>query len=409
MITILNKQSILNIYCLILLFSSLVHGYIRVRVGAGFEIYIFIILFLAILFLQNNKVVLKEYLPLLLIVLLSFISNILGYLNFFNENLVDSFNSNITFESKMIVDSFRFYVGVMFLFISFWVITSLEILIKTIYIFLLGALSQALYGIMEFFLKLNGSTFLLINEKSIEKEMIVRSYGTFFEPSQYGIFIGATILFYLLFLKLSVSTKYEKSFLVKYSNIVILIFLFALLFSISRAAFIAFFIAIIPYIIMNVYKPKIYISLIIGLMFFFSFDFFSHIETQIFKGFALYESSYENTLLNRLLGIVSIYNVALQKVFEFPYGAGIGSSYFVFGNPGILFKVMYELGIVNSLVILSIVVYIFFVILRMKYYKMELLSLLVFLIIALQNYDSYSHVWILFMLFVLYNVPKFIM
>lgn len=403
-----TKINLVNIYYCILFLVSLVYGYVRIRFGAGWEIYLPLIFILSIAFLHKRVTITKEIFLLLMVVLLTILTNIVMYVYFFNQNIVDSFNSSITLDSRMVVEFIRFFSAIFFIIISFWLVNSYDRFIKSIYFFILGSLIQALYGVLEFFLKWNGITYFLLNDKSVSMSNIIRSYGTFFEPSQFGIFIGGSLLLYLVFLKIGKNSIYAKSILYRNVKTVIFIYMLALLFSLSRAAFIAIFIALLPYFFKNLFKFKFYFAgLLIFIGIYFFLDSIPFLQEKIEKGFSLTESDYENTLLNRIFSVLNLLYQFNDRLIDYPLGVGTGISTLLYGHSGAVFKIIFELGLITSLLFGWIFMNLLYAIIKTRYYKIELISLLIFLSVALVNYDSYVHIWIYFMLFVIYSTHKF--
>jgi hypothetical protein len=389
-----------------------VYGYLRIRIGAGWQL-VFFPLFL--LFLHHLSTIGEKelsspwsqfsyFLPIALF--LPFIlSNVVGLLGYDNSKIFDIDNENITLYLSMFVNSIRYFFVLLFIYISLTFLKNSFRVNRAIEMFLFTSVMQGIYGIYEFLLKKNGVYSFILNEKAVNN-ITPRPFGTFYEPSQFGNFIIASILLYFVYISYAKIINHN-SFLVKYRKIAIIILFMSAILSLSRSAFLSFAISIVilsPYFLFKKETYKI-IFTIFGCLFLINLVYnLEFLLISYENSFRIYESSYENTVLNRVDSILTLMsNMPIHLV-----GVGVGVSDLLNMRVGAWFTYVYDLGMINFLFVGIIILNIFksIITVRNKQLKYTLLLLHIYMVIILFSYDSYLHLWIWFLFIIMYIISS---
>lgn len=411
------KINILSLFYFIILLLPLIQTELRIRIGAGWQLYIPLIflLFIAIL-VKKKKDFINYFISIFILFLLMIISDIYGYMVFHDYPLTSNLISQIvSLEARMGVESVRYVTSIVFFFITLYLIKSFTILLKSTKMFLYAVLFQAFYGAYEFLVKFVFTFLPLINSKAYSHGTY-RVFGTFYEPSQYGQFILIGMLVLILYKRvLKQFNIYDNSIFVKHYKKLLLLFLIALLLSLSRAAMLAGFIVYIIHLISSLYSLRKIVKVII----------FSGIITLLFTMYVnivLTDQQYQNWiylltsdtgngLIARINGVIDGLIVSISYSFTNYLGIGQGTLILTSGNTPFLLRLISETGILVSfgyLIFISSILYNNSRNIIFKDIKHHIFLIVIALLIIQLNYSSTNDPWIWFLLALLYKFPKLI-
>jgi len=410
------KINIYNIFYLIIFLLPLIQTELRIRIGAGWQLYIPFIFLLFVVILKKRKKSFYNYgLTTLILLMFTLLSDIFGYFEYKDFSLSESLMQQIhTIEARMLVENVRFIASILFLIITLYLLKSYQLLLKSLKTFLYASLFQAVYGIYEFVSKISLHFLPLLNKKGYSHGT-TRLFGTFFEPSQYGQFMLISILSLILYSSLNNKfSQYIKSdfFIKNYKKILFLFFVTYLL-SLSRAAFLIGFVVLIIYFLSSITSIKRLFRLMIFLSFV-SLSFYIYLSSVLsqteYKNWTyLLTSDTGNGLIARIYLIFNYFNSITHYIFSHPFGIGNGLAIVENGMLPFFFRLPMESGLI---IFLFYLLFIFLILLRNTIYtknksiKLNIFMLLIGILIAQFNYSSTNDPWIWFLLALLYRIPK---
>ena len=406
------RVNLLGIFYLIVFLLPLIQTELRIRVGAGWQLYIPLIFLLYISILTKKRDFYNYFIMGNVLMLLMLVSNFYGYYIYSDYHLTqDLLKHIVSIEGRMGVESVRYTSSILFFLTTLYVVNNFSVLIKSLRWFLYASLFQGIYGIYEVIAK-TALTFLpLVNSKAYHHGTF-RVYGTFYEPSQYGQFMLIGILCLFLYKSLAKSHNLSVSdVLIKHYKKVYLVMSAGLMLSLSRAAFVATAFIMFVYLLASIFSLKRFITLIsavlvIWLSFFIYLNHFLS-EEESRRWIYLLTSSSGNGLLARIeRTFIGIYAI-LTRMVQHPLGIGQGVAILMSGTMPFMFRLVIESGV---LVWIGYIVFLFNVWFRNIFHiknteiKINLLLLYLALLIIQFNYSSDNDPWIWFLLAILFKV-----
>lgn len=402
-----------RLFYLIIFLLPFIQTELRIRIGAGWQLYIPLIFLLFFsLMVKINKF--KNFVFLTIILFISMLfSNIYGYylINNFYSLSMDQLQQIQSIEAVMSVETFRWIACIMFFSITLFMTKNLLIYLKALRIFIFSVFFQALYGIYELIVKLYLSFLPLLNIKAYSHDTF-RVFGTFFEPSQYGLFIlvGITIFAYYLSLLKRINYQIQYDLLFKYQNIIFIILIIALFLSLSRAAMLIGIVLLLINFLISLFRAN---HLIKNLFIISFIAFFAYLYLFVFLDdnkretwFYLLTSNEGNGLFARIYLVINdMYEFLILFFYNF-LGTGQGTAIILEqGMVPFIFRFFLENGFFISI---SYLFFIFTIIRRAKkrHYKFTKKTLLISLIticLIQFNYNSTTDPWIWFLFALLYN------
>jgi len=412
------KINIYNTFYLIIFSLPLVQTELRIRIGAGWQLYVPLIFLLFVVILKKRKKSFYNYgLTTLILLIITLLSNIFGYFEYKDFSLSEGLMQQIhTIEARMLVENVRFISSILFFLITLYLLRSYQLLLKSLKIFLYASLFQAIYGIYEFISKIVFHFLPLLNTKGYSHNT-TRLFGTFFEPSQYGQFMLISMLSLILYSSLNnIFSQYIKSdlFMKNYKKILFLFFVTFLL-SLSRAAFLIGFVVLIIYFLSSITSIKRLLRLVIFLSFV-SLSFYIYLssvltQTEYENWTYLLTSDTGNGLIARIYSIFDYFSSVTYYIYSHPFGIGNGLAMLENGMLPFFFRLPMESGLI---IFLSYLLFVFLILLRNEIYtknkiiKLSIFMLLTGILISQLNYSSTNDPWIWFLLALLYRAPKLI-
>jgi hypothetical protein len=408
------KINILHLFYLIIILLPLVDTILRVRIGAGWQLYIPLIFLLFLSLVVKYKDFSKYFSIAIIVIIFLIFSNIIGYIQYYDYKLPDMLISQVgALEYRMIVESIR-YLSALFFFIStLYLVRNTKVLGRVLIFFLYSVLIQSVYGIYEFLVKKNQMILPLLSERSSDSANI-RVYGTFYEPSQYGQFMLIGLLVLILYKCLtyynnnidsSIFTRNYKAFLV--------LFFISIILSFSRAAFVILIAVLFIYFILSMTKFRKIISIIsmcvfIGVIFFIYIKFsLSMVEYE--RWLALLSADTGNGLVARINMVFDSLFRMSQYVVNNPFGVGSGTVQILgMGAAPIIFRFFVEQGIFIGILY---VVFLWSILVRVKMYSIEknlkisIYLLFTAMLMVQANYNSTVDPWFWFILAILFKAP----
>jgi hypothetical protein len=407
------KVNIVKLYYIIILLLPLIETELRIRIGAGWQLYMPLIFLLFFSILVKKKDFYNHFIIAIILILFMLISNLYGYYIYKDYPLTLDLISQIqNLEFKIIVESVR-YVSVIFFFVAtLYLINTRDRLLNSFKYFLYAVFYQALYGVYEILAKTILTFLPLINSKAYSHNTI-RVHGTFYEPSQYGLFILIGILTLLLYKSIIDQHNYRCSnMFVKHYKKILLLFLIALILSLSRAAFLVGLALLFIYFIMSVTRVR-YLLKITGLIISIFGIFVIYINLILTSGqyehwVFLLTSDIGNGLIARIYNTIDDINNQFYFVINNILGIGEGVISLQFGMIPFIFRLAIEKGVFifvgYAIFISSIYIKGFFYV-KDKIIRTNMLLLLTGLIAIQLNYSSTNDPWIWFLFAMLFNAP----
>jgi len=399
------RINIYNIYFTIILFLPLIQTELRIRIGAGWQLYIPLIFLLYFIILLKRKNFLNYFLLITISVIFISISNFYGLYLYKDFPLtVDLLQQIKSLEARMGVETVRFFASILFFFITMYLIKNLYILQKSLKYFLYASFFEVTYGFYEFISKVFLHFLPLLNTKAYSHGTY-RVFGTFYEPSQYGQFMLISILVLMLYKSLlKISNENRTDFFLKHYKKVFVFMILALFLSFSRAAMLSGIIVISIYVIFSMTNIKrifqVLSFIFVLILLFFIVIKISLTQEELDTWLFLLTSDTGNGGIARINGV--FFNLYLSWIFLLNnfLGIGQGSLILQFGMLPMFPRLLIENGIFIGLL------YILFLIklllntrnITLKRIRINFYVLIAGLIIIQMNYSSDNDPWIWFLL-----------
>jgi len=309
-----------KLFYLSVFFLPLVDSVLELRVGAGWEIYIPLIFISFFITPQifNYRISLVFILAVISVVT----SGIVGLL-LVDGNISENLRSQVhSPEAGIFVESIRFTASIMLFVLSVYFFKNEKIFKTALAIFIFSASLEALYGVYELFIKIYySSDYLpLLSQRAVERTTNIRVWGTFYEPSQFGIYMLMSLLVLLIYL-----ARYQclaADFVIKYKYLFVFVLFAGVVISLSRAAFLVLLFAAVIYFILvrqNFYKKLYSILLLTLLSSSIIFIYFYYLGEETFLQGWFYKYFESSKLMHDSIGYLS-YDYSLF----FKYISGIG-------------------------------------------------------------------------------------
>jgi len=410
---ILNiKINIYSLFYFIILLLPLIQTELRIRLGAGWQLYIPLIFLLYFLVLLKKKDFYNYFIIINISIIFTIISNFYGLYVYGNLTLSSALLEQIkSLEARMSVETVRFLVSLLFFFLTIYLVKNIQILQKSLKYFLYASWFQIVYGFYEIISKVFIHFLPLLNSKA-NSHGTYRVFGTFFEPSQYGQFVLISILVLILYKSLFNLLIFQNplnDFFVRNYKKILTFMILALLLSFSRAAMLSGLIVIGIYLILSITNIKKVLQ-IFGFLFFIGLLFFIVIKISLTSQeldawIYLLTSDTGNGAVARINLV--FYNLYLSWVFllENYLGIGQGSIVIQFGMVPMFPRLLIENGIFIGLV------YILFLMklvlnarnIVIKKIRINFYILIAGLTIIQMNYSSDNDPWIWFLLAIIFK------
>ena len=404
------RSDVITLFGVVVFLLPLVDGVLRLRLGAGWEYYIpLVILLVAALVARSTpryRARLNRYFAYLAVVgLLVFAANVVGLIRMgdveIDPVLVAQVHSPI---ARMIVETIRLWASWLVLLLCVTLIDDRGRLRRVLEAFLYGALLQASYGIYEVVTKLFAPGLPLVNPRSIERIHIVRSYGTFFEPSQFGQFMLIALLCFAVYLAIY-GDRMERR-LVRWRGLVVGLLIMGLVASLSRAAFLVGAGCLLVTLLVHrgdrTLRKTLLFSVVISVLFagvmvvYWSYRGTAEFEDWIdlFAG----QGDYENFAVNRFLAMGEALLGSATVMIRNPLGIGTGMAIFEYSTIGAPFRFTMEYGILLTLIVALLSLHVLHSLWRVRIRAVRGRLVVLFFGIAgiLFNYNSVTHAWLWF-------------
>lgn len=406
-----------HIYWVLILSLPVVDGVLRVRLGAGWEpsIILALCLFVGSLYIFNSSYCVRNiFLFFSVFFFLLLLSNFFGYF-YYSDDLILSSEQMLqirSVEARMLVESIR-YLACLFVFLfTYFYLNTIKKIVSAACAFLCAAWVEGLYGIYEFTVKINGlAGYLpLLRGDQGNAHTILRSYGTFFEPSNFGQFMACSFLFYLGFIQFAKQIDFDEGFLVRRKFLLFFVFFAAVLLSFSRTAFLGLFVGVVfkvsadflsghagrmkAAVIWGFSSGVLILAavvLVIGNVseyyvdrwLSYTFDFSSDVD-------------YENTALSRSQSFYDMALHLLKTIKDFPLGVGQGMAYLEYPFTPFIIRLPVEMGFLSTSFFLVMIFVVVMSLFRRSSLAYCFSPAFVCLLLCLANYNSTNHVWLWF-------------
>lgn len=401
-------------FLLVVLLLSLVDGSLRLRLGIGLELSVLgtLILFFFIFIPQGLHLANLLRLPITIFILLILFINLIAYYTYAREIIIDEylFDQIYSVEARIFAESLRLFACFFIFLFTIFYVNTLDRALEALRFFLFGAALQSLYGFYEFVIKYNNlvGSWPLFNQRSTFFPEILRPYGTFYEPSQFGQFM----LVALLMLLFSATLKNSPSILNKTKIFFPLFLFFMLILSLSRAAFLVGMIVLVVKVLADVLslsRERI-INAIKVVIVLFSLFFCvlcmvvimvpSYlIDDWVFGTFIdSADSETINTGSSRIFAIYTGFQLVIQYWLAYPLGIGEGVSIFNHGAFPFIFRLAIELGVLPFFLYIVFVFYILVNLLARGVSTYQLMPTYLATILIQFNYNTTNHLWIWFVI-----------
>lgn len=415
-------MNIRTIYFAVIALSPIVDGVLKVRLGAGWELSVIGAIVLFLLSLKSystSKHMQPVFTFLTLAFILLLISDLFG-LAFYSSTVVltsEQLEQINSVAARMFTESIRFLMSVFIFLFTYYYLKTTERIDTALMVFLFSALLEGLYGLYEFIVKIFGLTgvFPLLRGSGGNIQSLLRVYGTFFEPSNYGQFMAFALFLYIGYVLLSKRGVINGGYLTRRSWIVSAIFIAAILVSLSRTAFLAIAVAIVIKILSDVISLRyrrvlsafrfsiavacILIVCVTIIVLNVSDDF---LNLWIYHTFNFEpEINYENTSISRATSLFEqVYN-AILLIAKYPLGIGQGMAFLENPFSPFIVRLPLETGLVFFLAFFSIITILIYRAFFMDVLAYYFLPSAVILLVSIVNYNSTNHIWIWFSLAIL--------
>ena len=144
------RVNLLGIFYLIVFLLPLIQTELRIRVGAGWQLYIPLIFLLYISILTKKRDFYNYFIMGNVLMLLMLVSNFYGYYIYSDYHLTqDLLKHIVSIEGRMGVESVRYTSSILFFLTTLYVVNNFSVLIKSLRWFLYASLFQGIYGIYE--------------------------------------------------------------------------------------------------------------------------------------------------------------------------------------------------------------------------------------------------------------------
>ncbi len=356
------RSDVVTVFCVVVFLLPLVDGMLRIRIGAGWEYYIPLVMLVSASMVARHslryRVRINRYFAYYFAgsVLVS-ISNIAGLVRVEGVELdpviVSQVHSPI---ARMIVETIRLCASGLVLLLCVTLVDSWTRLRRVLQAFIYGALLQASYGIYEVVVKLFAIGLPLVNTRSIERSNIVRSYGTFYEPSQFGQFMLIALLCFGLFQAIYGSHSELK--LVRWRGVAFGLLVAGLVVSLSRAAFIVGSGCLVLVFVLQKDGRGLRrtLLLVVGILVVFGgamvLYWNSRDEGDFGRWLDLFvtQGAYENLVMSRILTMGETLGRSAADMIRNPLGIGTGMAIFEYSTIGAPFRFIVEYGVVLTIV-----------------------------------------------------------
>lgn len=411
------RINIYKLFYLIIFLLPLIQTELRIRVGAGWQLYIPLIFLLFLVILRKRQNFYNYGLAILILLIFTILSNLFGYFEYKDFSLSEDLLQQIqTIEARMLVENVRFIASMLFFIITLYLLKSYQLLLKSLKVFLYASLFQAVYGVYEFVQKTALDFLPLLNDKG-HSHGTFRLFGTFYEPSQYGQFMLISILSLILYgsLNKTIPHHVKSDFFMKHYKKVLILFFVTFLLSLSRAAFLIGFVVLIIYFLSSITSIKRLFRL--GIFLFFVFlSFYIYVNSVLTQAeydtwVYLLTSDTGNGLIARIYMIFSYFNDIVNYISLHPYGVGNGVSIVENGMVPFLFRLIIESGLI---IFFAYLIFVRLIFLRNKLYtknkivRINIFMVVIGILIMQLNYSSTNDPWVWFLLALLYKAPKLI-
>ena len=405
------KINILSLFYFIILFLPLVQTELRIRAGAGWQLYIPLIFLLYFIVLLKRKDFYNYFILINISIIFIIISNFYGlylYRDFpLTSNLLQQIKS---LEARISVETIRFLASILFFFLTVYFVKSIYIFQKSLKYFLYASFFQVIYGFYEFISKVFIHFLPLLNSKAYSHGTY-RVFGTFYEPSQYGQFMLISILVLVLYkyLTTTLMTNYKYDFFIKHYKKIMIFMLVALFLSLSRAAMLSGIIVLTIYFILSMTNiKKIFqifsFALLLALLFFIVIKTILS-ENEFDAWLYLLTSDTGNGAIARINGVFN--NLYLSWIFllENFLGIGQGSIVIQFGMVPMFPRLLMENGVFFGLAYILFLVKLVLNIrnISIKRIRINFYILIAGLVIIQMNYSSDNDPWIWFLLAMIFK------
>ena len=409
-IAVAIRSDVITLFCLIVFLLPIVDGMIRIRIGAGWEYYIPLVMLVTAAMVARHslryRVRINRYFTYFSAgaVFVS-ISNVAGLIRMagveLDPGIVSQVHSPI---ARMTVETIRLGVSGLVLLLCVTLIDSWTCLLRVLRAFIYGALLQASYGIYEVVVKLLALGMPLVNTRSVDRSNIVRSYGTFYEPSQFGQFMLIALLCFGLFQTIYGSQSELK--LVRWRGVAFGVLIAGLVTSLSRAAFfVGAGCLVLTFLLQRDGRGlRRTLLLVVGILVVFGSAMVLYWNYRDEGDFARWidlfatQGTYENLVTTRFRTMGETLRRSTVDMIRYPLGIGTGMAIFEYSTVGVPFRFIVEYGVVLTLVATAL----FFRcgraiwLVRRARVGGRLLVLFVALAGIMFNYNSVTHAWIWF-------------
>jgi hypothetical protein len=407
------KINLLSLFYFIILLLPLIQTELRIRAGAGWQLYIPLIFLLYFSILVKKKDFYNYSILIIVSLIFISVSNLCGWYLYKDFPLTSSLLQQIkSLEARMGVETVRFFSSILFFFLTIYFIKDINVFQKSLKYFLYTAFFQAIYGFYEFISKIFINILPLLNSKAYSHGTF-RVFGTFYEPSQYGQFMLISILVLVLYKSfIKIFFFNNNDFFIKNYKKIFLFMLLMLFASFSRAAMLSGIMTIVIYFIFSMTNIK-KVSQIFGFILLLSLLFFTIIKISLTQKeldtwLFLLTSDTGNGGIARINGI--FYNLYLSWIFLLKnfLGIGEGSMIIQFGMIPMFPRLLIENGIFIGLFYILFLIKLVFNTKKIiiKQLRINFYILIGGLIIIQMNYSSDNDPWIWFLLALLYSFPK---
>ncbi len=407
-----------RLYLLSIFLLPLVEGVLRVRLGAAWELSILIIFILipvTLITLDPKRAFSLAIAVAGSILLISFV-NVVGYITYAHEiRLDESLESQIfSVEARMVVESLRLFACFAMFLITIIYVNTIARAAEALKWFVLGAITQGFYGFYEFLVKTTGlsDAIPLLNDRSAGFSNILRPYGTFYEPSQFGQFMLVSIFMVLILVHLPQLGLRSRDRYFRWRACILALFIVMLALSISRAAFVVAVVVLLGKVAVDVISLSrrrltntgqwILVYALVGLA---GVGLVAMlvpnelIEAWLFKTFIAGEETLdENTGMARAYSIAENARVVMRHWLAHPFGIGEGMAIMKYGSLAFTFRLAIELGPIPFLGYITLLIYIFARVVAGGALSYPLLPVYFATVLIQFNYNTTNHVWIWFVL-----------
>lgn len=414
------RTDVVTVFCAVVFLLPLVDGMLRIRIGAGWEYYIpLVMLFSASMVARHSvryRVRINRYFAYFFAgsALVS-ISNVAGLVGAEGVELdpviVSQVHSPI---ARMIVETIRLCVSGLVLLLCVTLVDSWTRLRRVLRAFIYGALLQASYGVYEVLVKLFAIGLPLVNTRSIERSNIVRSYGTFYEPSQFGQFMLIALLCFGLFQAIYRSQSEPKH--VRWRGVVLGLLIMGLVASLSRAAFFVGTGCLVLTVLLQRNGRELRRTLLLLVSIFVLFGgsmvlyWNSRDEGDFGRWVGLFatQGNYENLATNRFRTMAETLRRSTVDMIRRPLGFGTGMAIFEYSTVGVPFRFVVEYGVVLTVIVAVLVFRHCRAIWLVRGGRVgdRLAVLYVALLAILLNYNSVTHAWLWLVVGIVIVVPR---